>query len=100
MQVAAVNPATGEKKILLDDAGAAWYVPTDVEDGVGHIVYWRTVTAGSGSLFAVPFDAKRLQLRGSAVPVVEGVRVVSNTIGYFGFSEAGTLAYVPSGADP
>jgi len=67
----------------------------------GHLLYLL-----EGSLMAVPFDAASLEVRGSAVPVVEGVRRAAAAAGAeaaIAISDSGTLVYVPgpvrSGAD-
>src|SRR5207237_1358533 len=54
---------SGARKTLIDGGTDARYLPT------GHIVY-----ALGGVVFAIPFDARRLQVSGGPVPVVEGVR--------------------------
>ena len=57
----------------------------------GHLLYIR-----DGTLFSVPFDAQRLEVRGDPRPVVEGVRAAINTGGaQFSISDTGTLLYVP-----
>jgi hypothetical protein len=48
------------KELLVGDT--ALYLPT------GHLIY-----AVDSSLFAVPFDPAKLEIKGGAVPVVEGV---------------------------
>ena len=70
------------------------YVPS------GHIVFAR-----SGALFAVPFDASRLQKTGAEVVVLEdvmhGERGPANRLNIgaaqFSVADTGTLAYVPGG---
>lgn len=59
---------SGERKTLIEGGSDARYVPT------GHIVY-----ALSGTLLAVPFDVRRLQVTGGPTPVVEGVRRSATT---------------------
>jgi serine/threonine-protein kinase len=86
VQIAALNLQTAEKKILLDAAGWGSYAPTGPE--IGHIVYAR-----NGSLFAAAFDPSRLRV-GSPVPVVEGI-AGNGVFLAVGFSNSGTLAYVP-----
>jgi serine/threonine-protein kinase len=86
-QVAVLNLRTREKTILLEGAGLSRYAPSGPNPQTGHIVYAR-----NGSLFAVPFDVNRLQA-GSPAPVLEGV-ASRTSIGLFGFSDSGTLAYV------
>jgi serine/threonine-protein kinase len=58
-KIAAQSLETGERKMLLEGTYPQ-YVPT------GHIVFAR-----ERSLWAVPFDAKRLEVTGSPTPVVE-----------------------------
>ncbi len=57
----------------------------------GHLVY-----AQAGTLMAVPFDPRRLELRGAAVPILEGVAQSINTgVAQYTFSVNGSLVYVP-----
>ena len=79
---------TDNRTIVVDGGSAGRYVPT------GHLVY-----AVGGTLLAVPFDVKRRQSTGAAVPVVE--RVVRPVVGplalgsaLFSVSDAGSLIYV------
>jgi serine/threonine-protein kinase len=61
----------------------------------GHIVYAR-----GGSLYAVPFDAKSLEVTGSPTKVVEGVFMSTNTgAAHFDVSRAGALAYLAGKAE-
>jgi hypothetical protein len=76
--IVVLNPRTKERKVVLERAGIAQYVPTARPSTAGHLVYYDGRTA---SLLAVPFDVDRLQVRGSPVPVVDAVR---STIGPFG----------------
>jgi eukaryotic-like serine/threonine-protein kinase len=84
-QVVAQELKTGRRKILIEGGADARYVPT------GHIVYGL-----SGIVLAVPFDARKLEVSGGPVPVVEGVRrsPISGAA-LFGFSRTGTMAFVP-----
>jgi len=92
---------TGQRKNLFHGGSDARYLPT------GHIVYVL-----GNTLFAVPFDLKRQEIKGSPVPILEGVlHVVSPTsatmfrergpngwpfgAAQFDFSSNGTLVYVP-----
>ena len=83
--VVAQSVATGERKTIIPGADAR-YLAT------GHLVY-----AVGGSLFAVPFDAQRLEITGSPVLVVAGVMRASAPTGAadFSISRNGTLIYVP-----
>jgi hypothetical protein len=82
---------SGERKTLIDSGSDARYVAT------GHLVY-----AISGSLFARPFDAQRLEVMGDAVPVVNGI---SRSVGavtdaaHFSVSRTGSLVYIPGPVD-
>ena len=81
---------SGERKTLLEGGSHARYVPT------GHLVFAR-----GGVLFAVPFDLKRLEVTGGAVPIVEGVwRTPGANSGaaLFSVSDTGSLIYVPGPA--
>ena len=46
-----------------------------------------------GTLLAAPFDVERMELTGAAVPIVEGLAVALNGVGYFAVSQTGTLVY-------
>ena len=90
-----LNLKTGEKKIVLESNGIiAQFANTDPSSAMGHLVYYDATT---GSLMAVPFDANRLQVKGSPVPVLDGVQSFVPVFGSFGFSDSGTLAYVTGG---
>jgi serine/threonine protein kinase/Tol biopolymer transport system component len=95
-QIAALNLQTGEKKILVDNAFAAGrYVPTGPGSSAGHIVYY---TSRTGSLTAVAFNASRMEVKGSLIPVLDGVQGFSNSpFAMLGISDSGTLAYVAGG---
>ena len=79
---------TGERRVLFQGGADARYVPT------GHLVY-----AVGGTLMAVPFDPKALELGPvGAVPVLESVaRSASGNTGaaHFSFSESGALVFIP-----
>jgi serine/threonine protein kinase/Tol biopolymer transport system component len=85
-RIGAVSIETGERRIVLEGGTHARYVPT------GHILYVR-----GRSLFAVPFDAKRLEVTGSAVPVLDGVSgFTSAGFANYEVSRTGSLIYAPS----
>jgi len=92
-RVATIDLQTGERKILLEDTGIAVYAATGTTPASGHILYYAPAT---GSIMAVAFDVNRLEVRGSPVPVLEGVRATAGGgVGTFAFSESGSLAYAP-----
>ncbi|HET9950689.1 MAG TPA: protein kinase [Candidatus Eisenbacteria bacterium] len=78
---------TGKSKMLLSDAGSPSYSPT------GHLVFSRNST-----LFAVPFDLGKLEVRGTPVAILEGLRISAAwSHGSFGLATNGTLVYAPGG---
>ena len=88
-QIVAQTLKSGTRKTLIDGGSAAVYVPA-----TGHIVY-----ALGGTLFAVPFDVRRLEVKGGPVPIVQGVmRSMLSGMAQFSLSHTGTLAYVPGPA--
>ena len=81
--------ASGEFRVLIADAYDARYVPT------GHLVYWK-----DGGLFAVPFDANRVEVTGGAVSLVENVLAELFTgLAHFDISDTGTLVYISSAGE-
>lgn len=80
----------GTPRVLMD--GPSVTSPRYVSSG--HLIY-----AQSGNLMAVPFDAARLDVKGSAVPVVSSVLQTPQVIppAEYSVSETGTLVYA-SGA--
>ena len=81
---------TGERKTVLERGSDARLVST------GHLVY-----AVGSILFAAPFDLKNRQMRGAAVPVLEGVRRGFSGALQLVISDAGSLIYMtgPTGTD-
>jgi serine/threonine-protein kinase len=85
------NLKSGERKTLIEGGTDARYVPT------GHIVY-----ALGATLYAVSFDARKLQVSGGQTPIVEGVMRAGAGTGaaHYHFSDTGTLVYVPGSVEP
>jgi hypothetical protein len=75
--------ATGSTTLLMREATAGRVVPS------GHLVFHR-----QSALWAVPFDAGRLQVRGTPAPVVENLRVEGGGAVQYAVSAGGTLAYI------
>jgi Tol biopolymer transport system component len=89
-QVVVQSIRTGERRTLVDGGSDARYLPT------GHIVY-----ALAGTVFAMPFDSRRLEVSGGPTPIIEGVRRSVNSIfgtAQFSVSNSGSLIYVPGPA--
>lgn len=81
-QIAVAQISDGSVRTLFPGAMAR-YSPT------GHIVY----TTANGTLMAVPFDAKRLEVTGAAVTIAEGVSVDRFATAQFALSPSGMLLY-------
>ena len=77
-QIRVLSLETGEQKVVVEDGVNAYYAPT------GHLVYQGR------ALLAAPFDLGRLEVVGSPVPILKGIRGVD-----YALSVDGTLAYVP-----
>jgi hypothetical protein len=85
-QVAVVSLDTGKRRNLIK-GGFPRYASS------GHLVY-----AQGGNLLAVPFDARKLAITGTATPVIEGI-LQSTTTGaaQYSVSSTGSLVYVAGG---
>ena len=89
-QVVAQSLKTGQRKTLVDGGSDGRYLPT------GHLVYMV-----EGTLMAVTFDPRTLEVTSGAVPVVEGIFRSAAAVGraaQFAVSSTGVLAYVPGPA--
>jgi serine/threonine-protein kinase len=90
-RVEVVTLADGRRKTLVPGGTSARYLPT--ANRSGHLVYTYKET-----LFAVPFDLDRLEVRGTAAPVLDDVayQVLSGGA-QFDVSRSGTLVYRKAG---
>ena len=86
--VAVLDLDTGEWRILVRGTSAK-YVRT------GHVIFVRA----DGALMAVPFDLSRMELKGPAVPVLDGFAVKNYGAPDFAVSESGTLLYAATFGD-
>jgi eukaryotic-like serine/threonine-protein kinase len=85
-QIVAQSLADGSRHVIIDGSDGR-YLPT------GHLLY-----AVGGTMFAVPFDARRLEKTGTPVPVVVGVRrgtAATTGSAILAVSDEGTLIYRP-----
>ncbi len=91
--VAVVDLATGQVRTLLENAGHPRYART------GHLLFGR-----QGAIYAAPFDQETLALKGSPVPILEGVamwnspavsRSEASGVVYYDLAEEGTLVFSP-----
>jgi Tol biopolymer transport system component len=79
-----VYSLTSEQRKTVQRGGFyARYVPS------GHLVYMH-----EGTLFAVPFDLKRLEVTGQPAPILEGVVTTASGGALFSVSDTGNLMYV------
>ena len=81
-QVAVFDLSTREQKVLIEGGSNARYSES------GHLVY-----AADGTLRAVPFDLRSLQVRGDPAPVLEGVVTKVSGAADFAMAGNGTLVY-------
>jgi WD40 repeat protein len=80
---------TKRRKTLIQGGFSARYSPS------GHLVYSR-----AGDLFAVPFNAKSLEVTGPPVKAAEGVSMSTNSgAAHFDVSRDGALAYAVGRAE-
>jgi len=80
-----VRVDTGQRKLVHSGGYYARYVPT------GHVLYVQ-----NGTLFALPFDVKRLEATGSQMPVLEDLETnPGEGSAQFGVSDNGLLTYLP-----
>src|SRR5262249_50087794 len=76
---------SGERKVLVKGG----YYGRDIPSG--HLVYMR-----GNTIFAVRFDAERLEVSGSPVPIERGGSVTTNGTMCLGISESGVAVFSPS----
>jgi eukaryotic-like serine/threonine-protein kinase len=82
--VVVYSTVSGKSKTVLHGGSYARYLPS------GHLVYVRNDT-----LFAVPFDSRRLEVTGQPVRIVEGLATSDQSGGaQFSYSDSGTFVYV------
>jgi serine/threonine-protein kinase len=96
MQIQAADLKTGRSKTLIRGSDAVYVDP-------GYLVFVaapsETMTADRfrpGSLLAVRFDAKRLEVLGDPVEVSDDLLTLITGAGEYGVSATGTLVYVPA----
>jgi eukaryotic-like serine/threonine-protein kinase len=80
----------GTRQVIAPGGSDAHYLPS------GHIVYMLGTT-----LMAVPFDLATYRVRGTPIPVVQGIARGQSQLfaGHYAVSASGALAYVPGAPD-
>jgi Protein kinase domain/WD40-like Beta Propeller Repeat len=87
--IAVLNIETGQTKTLVEGGTHPRYSPS------GHLLYAR-----DAKVFAVRFDADRLETTGQAFPVLEDVLMSRNSgVANYDVSASGDLVYLPGVAD-
>jgi serine/threonine-protein kinase len=86
MTLVALNLETHHRDTLLASTARAWYLPT------GDLVAVRQ----DGSVVGVRFDAKRLRVEGTPVPLLTGIHLELGVVPELSIAGDGTLAYLPS----
>ncbi|HJW13657.1 MAG TPA: protein kinase, partial [Thermoanaerobaculia bacterium] len=83
-RIDAVSLATGKRHVVYRGASLARWAPP------GHLLLAR-----HGDILAVPFDLETASVRGTPVPVAQGVSGDARSgVAFFGSARNGTLAYV------
>ena len=82
-QIAVLDLQTGTWKVLIRGGSDAHYVPT------GHLVY-----GFAGTLRAVAFDLRRLEVVGTPAPVLEGVVTTAEGAADIAMAANGSLVYI------
>jgi len=87
-EIVVYSMASGQRKTVQRGGFYARYLPS------GHVAYVH-----EGTLFAVPFDLRRLEVTGQPAPILEGVATAPGSGGaQFSFSETGNIVYVAARA--
>jgi serine/threonine protein kinase len=81
-RIIAVSLSSGETRVLLNNAQGESFAPDQM------IYYW------AGAVWAVPFDSRKVAIRGAAVQLATGV-TEDNFVGQSSASTNGALAYAP-----
>jgi Tol biopolymer transport system component len=83
-EIVVYSMASGQRRTVVHGGFYGRYLPS------GHVIYVH-----EGTLFAVPFDLKRLEVTGGPVPILQGVVTNPGAGGaQFSFSETGSLVYM------
>ena len=90
-QIAVLDLRSGEHRVIVPEGASPTFVAAAPGSTDGFVVY-----SDGERLWAVPFDAAALAVRGPAQPVLDNVEVRPNGDGaQFSVSSTGTLAFAP-----
>jgi serine/threonine protein kinase len=82
--VEAASLTTGQAKVLVENAYFGRYLPS------GYLTY-----VSGGTLFAAPFDAEKLKLTGTAMPVLTNLQAdLTSGSAQISFARTGTAVYI------
>ena len=88
-QIVILDIASGETKILLENAACARYLAS------GHLVFGR-----GGRAEIAPFDLRRREVTGPSVPIPDPIFFEPGGKLHLAVSKTGTMVYVPGGSAP
>jgi eukaryotic-like serine/threonine-protein kinase len=84
-RIEVLSLSSGKRKLLIEGGTNARYISG------GYLAYSR-----NGTLFVVGFDPKRMEVKGTPVPMIEGIMTgASNGDATFAVSKNGTLVFQP-----
>jgi eukaryotic-like serine/threonine-protein kinase len=87
-RIEVLSLTTGDRKTLIERGHDPRYIPT------GHLLFAR-----SGDVFALPFDASRLEVVGDPIRILTGVAGATFASAQFSVSDNGSLAFVSGPPD-
>ena len=86
--IEAISPSDAKRKVVRRGGTSPHYVPS------GHLLY-----VNKSTLFAIPFDAEKLETSGNAIPILDDVKFNPNSGNAdLSLSRNGTLVYRKGGA--
>jgi serine/threonine-protein kinase len=86
-QIVVQSLEAGQRRVIAKGA-AVRYIPP------GYLAYVQ-----AGTVYVAPFDLTRLEITGSAVIALQGVRMTINRSAQIAYSRAGSMAYLPAGGN-
>jgi Tol biopolymer transport system component len=87
VQLVVQSLETGQRRVITDGTSARYISP-------GYLEYVQ-----AGAVYVAAFDLTRLEITGSPVLALQGVRMTSNFSAHIAYSQAGSMIYVPGAGD-